>query len=145
MLELLNAELLIDHGDVLHLSAGGAREPARGRGQQHGVRGEPPAPGPRLRLHGRHPHAAAAGAGAGSRARRRQSRDRQAQVPPGGGRGVGDRGHRAPLVARFPAPRRLCWPRDSCFQVRGGEDGDVSRVFVLVVNGVRRGVELHRL
>jgi hypothetical protein len=137
-LQILASHILFLKTDAinLHLCAGGGREPARRRGEQPGVRSEPSAPGPRLRLHGCHPHAAAAGAGAGGRARRRQGRDRQAQVPP--------RGHRTALVARLPAPRRLGWPRASSCQVCG-EDGDVSGIVVLVIDGVRRRVELHRL
>ena len=147
---LLHDELLTDNG-LIHTSAiciisGGAREPARRRGEQPGVRGEPAAPGPRVRLHGRHPHSEAAGANAGGRARHRQGGDRQAQVPSGGGRG----GHGAPLVARLPAPRGLgSQPRAARRQqvIGRGKSGNFGGrrgccgacgLLVVVIGGVRR-------
>lgn len=143
--------LLLTHGngDLRFICyTGGAREPARRRGEQPGVRGEPAAPGPRVRLHGRHPHPAAAGSSTGDRARRRQGWDRQAQVPPL--HRVGGGGHRAPLVARLAAPSGLGGqPGDARRQQVGGDKNGSfggGGGLLVVIGGVRRRrVELNGL
>lgn len=99
-----------------------------GRGEQPGIRGEPPAAGPGVRLHGRHLRAAAAGDRAGGRAGGGQGRDPQAQVPAGRRR-------------RVQPHRRRC----ACHgQLRGSRAGSGARWGRGVGGGGRPRGRIHR-